>query len=41
VMEKAGLRYEKDAVYFEMNCVYYAVNRGDFRADDAPYALRP
>ncbi|MDQ3803651.1 MAG: GNAT family N-acetyltransferase [Acidobacteriota bacterium] len=41
VMEKCGLRYEKDAVYFDMNCVYYAINRGDFRADDAPYALRP
>jgi RimJ/RimL family protein N-acetyltransferase len=41
VMEKAGLRYEKDAVYFDLDCVYYAINRGDFRDDDAPYTLRP
>ena len=42
VMEKCGLRYEKDAVYFEVDCVYYAINRADFRADEgAAYELRP
>lgn len=41
VMEKCGLRYEKDAVYFDVPCVYYAINRADFRAGDAPYELRP
>lgn len=40
VMEKCGLKYERDAVYFEVDCVYYAINRDDFRADDAPYAVR-
>ncbi len=41
VMEKCGMRYEKDAVYFNYDCVYYAVNREGFRAWDEPYALRP
>jgi ribosomal-protein-alanine N-acetyltransferase len=41
VLEKCGLRYERDAVYFEVPCVYYAISRADFRADDAPYELRP
>ena len=40
VMEKCGLRYEKDAVYFEMPLVYYAINREDFRPDEgATYVL--
>jgi len=41
VMEKCGLRYEKDAVYFNLNCVYYAINRADFRLGEEPYELRP
>ncbi|HEV2704732.1 MAG TPA: GNAT family N-acetyltransferase [Pyrinomonadaceae bacterium] len=42
VMEKCGLRYEKDARYFDVDCVYYALNREDFRQDnDALYLLRP
>ena len=41
VMERCGLRYEKDAFYFETPCVYYAINRADYRADDEPYELRP
>ena len=36
-----GLRYERDAFYFDTDCVYYAINRADFRPDDAPYELRP
>ena len=38
VMEKAGLRYEKDAHYYNQDCVYYALDRGDYRPDPAPYA---
>jgi ribosomal-protein-alanine N-acetyltransferase len=38
VMEKCGLRYERDAVYFDLPVVYYAVNRADYRDDGAPYA---
>ena len=38
VMEKCGLRYERDAVYFDLPVVYYAINREDWRDDGAPYA---
>lgn len=42
VMEKCGLRYEKDAVYFELPLVYYAINREDYRPDaGAAYVLHP
>ncbi len=29
VMEKCGLKYEKDIFLFGFDCVYYARNRGD------------
>lgn len=38
VMEKCGLRYEKDAVYFDTPCVYYRIDRGEFRHDGSAYA---
>lgn len=41
VLEKCGLRYEKDAVYFGVDCVYYAAGRADFRPGDSPPAPRP
>jgi RimJ/RimL family protein N-acetyltransferase len=42
VMEKCGLKYERDAVYFEMPLVYYAINREDFSPDvNATYVLHP
>jgi RimJ/RimL family protein N-acetyltransferase len=31
VLEKIGLKYEKDAHYYEMDVLYYALNREDFR----------
>jgi len=37
VMEKCGMRYERDAVYFGLPVVYYAINREDWRDDGAPY----
>jgi RimJ/RimL family protein N-acetyltransferase len=37
VMEKCGMRYERDAVYFDLPVVYYAVGREDYRDDGAPY----
>lgn len=40
VMEKAGLHYEQNAVYFGMECAYYAIERKDFRADSSTYVLR-
>ena len=40
VMEKCGMRYERDAVYFDTPCVYYAVGREDFAPDGSPYTER-
>lgn len=40
VMEKAGLKYEKDAFYFKVDCMYYAINRGEYQPDDSLYVLR-
>jgi len=37
VMEKCGLRYERDDFYFGVPVVYYALNREDWRDDGAPY----
>jgi RimJ/RimL family protein N-acetyltransferase len=41
VMEKCGMRYEKDAVYFDVPCVYYAIDREDYHTDGAPYVVHP
>ena len=41
VMGKCGLSYEREARYFDIDCVYYAIDRADFRPDDAPYELVP
>jgi ribosomal-protein-alanine N-acetyltransferase len=42
VMEKCGMKYEKDTIYIEAHSVYYAINREDFRPDDAEtYILHP
>ena len=40
VMEKCGMRYERDAVYFELPVVYYALNRQDYRPGGSPYIER-
>ncbi|HEX8352628.1 MAG TPA: GNAT family N-acetyltransferase [Pyrinomonadaceae bacterium] len=37
VMEKCGMRYERDAVYFDLPVVYYALNRDDHRPGGSPY----
>ena len=37
VMERCGLRYERDDFYFGVPVVYYALNREDYRDDGAPY----
>jgi ribosomal-protein-alanine N-acetyltransferase len=41
VMEKCGMRYEKDAVYFDTPCVYYLIDRADFPTDGSPFFLSP
>lgn len=40
VMEKAGLKYEKDAYFYNLNVVYYALPREAWQPDDSPYVLR-
>lgn len=39
VMEKAGLRYEKNAVYFGMECAYYVLDRENYEPDNSTYTL--
>lgn len=39
VMEKCGLTYQKDAVYFGLNLVCYHIMREEFQADDSVYVL--
>ncbi|MET0624636.1 MAG: GNAT family N-acetyltransferase [Pyrinomonadaceae bacterium] len=40
VMEKCGMRYERDAVYFDLPVVYYALNREDYEPDGSPHTER-
>ena len=40
VMEKCGLRYERDDFYFGVPVVYYALNREDYEPDGSPYLER-
>jgi len=40
VMEKCGLRYERDDFYYGVPVVYYALNRGDYEPDGSPYLER-
>ena len=39
VMEKIGMTYQKDAVYFGLNLVCYDIKREDFQSDDAVYII--
>jgi ribosomal-protein-alanine N-acetyltransferase len=42
VMEKAGLKYEKEAFYFKVDCVYYALDRDAYEPGTAAaYVLTP
>jgi ribosomal-protein-alanine N-acetyltransferase len=40
VMEKIGMRFEKDANYFGIDVVQYVVERREYKGDDSPYLLR-
>lgn len=40
VMEKAGLKYEKDAHFYNLDVVYYALSREAWHQDDSLYILR-
>jgi RimJ/RimL family protein N-acetyltransferase len=39
VMEKLGMRYEKDASYYGIDVTQYEINREDFRPDDSVYVV--
>ena len=41
VMEKAGLRYERQGAYFGMECAVYALDREEYRPDKSLYILSP
>lgn len=40
VMEKLGMKYERDAYYYSCNVAYYAVSRDEFKPDPAPFRLK-
>ncbi|MCA1615420.1 MAG: GNAT family N-acetyltransferase [Acidobacteria bacterium] len=39
VMEKLGMRYEKNAPHYGLDCVFYAVSRAEFTPRAGVYAL--
>lgn len=39
VMEKAGLKYEKEAYFYNLNVVYYALAQTDYQLKDNLYIL--
>lgn len=40
VMEKIGMKYEKQAFYYNTDVVYYAILQETFQPDDSLYVLR-
>ena len=40
VMEKAGLKYEKDAHFYNLDVVYYALAQKAWQPDESLYILR-
>jgi ribosomal-protein-alanine N-acetyltransferase len=41
VLEKAGLRLEGDAHYYDMDVKYYALPQAEYQPDGAPYQVCP
>jgi ribosomal-protein-alanine N-acetyltransferase len=41
VMEKIGLRYEKDFRFGTLEAAWYTLERADYRPDNLPYRLLP
>jgi len=40
VLEKIGMKYERDARYHEIDCVYYSVTRESYQPNDSYYLLK-
>lgn len=39
VMEKVGMKYEKDAFHYNTNVVLYSISKAEYRPDDSWYVL--
>jgi RimJ/RimL family protein N-acetyltransferase len=39
VMEKLGMRYEKNEIHYKSNCVFYAISREEFKPREEFYAV--
>lgn len=39
VMEKAGMKYEKDAFYYNSDVVYYSISKSDYSSDGSLFVL--
>ncbi len=39
VMEKAGLKYEKNAHFYNLDVVYYTIARQQWQPNDSPYVM--
>lgn len=40
VLDKVGLKYERNARFYDIDCVFYVITRDDYKPDDAPYLLK-
>lgn len=40
VMEKVGMKYEKEAHYYHTNVVYYSISNKEYQADSSLYVLQ-
>lgn len=40
VMEKVGMKYEKDAFYYQSDVVYYSISKSDYSSDGSLFVLR-
>ena len=39
VMERLGMRYQREGNYYGYNCVWYSIKRDEWRADDSMYLV--
>lgn len=40
IMEKLGMKYEKNVLHYGFDCAYYAIARDEFRPDDSFYRFQ-
>jgi len=39
VLKRLGMKYVRDARYYDFACVHYAITRADWRRDESPYRV--